>query len=67
MPVVVDRNATRTPSKRIVSSLDKAIDEKIAEDARRGLEFTPGGNRVRDLLEAREMENEKGKGGYRRI
>ncbi|CAE6995101.1 KAR9 multi-domain protein [Pyrenophora teres f. teres] len=54
-----DRNATRTPSKRIVSSLDKAIDEKIAEDARRGLEFTPGGNRVRDLLEARGRTRER--------
>jgi hypothetical protein len=44
----------RTPSKDIVSSLDAAIDRKIAEDARRGLEFTPGGNRLRDLLNARE-------------
>jgi hypothetical protein len=51
---VLDRNATRTPSKDIVSSLDAAIDRKIAEDARRGLEFTPGGNRLRDLLNARD-------------
>jgi hypothetical protein len=49
----LDRNATRTPSKAIVSSLDKAIDEKIAEDARSGREFTPSGNRVADLLDAR--------------
>jgi hypothetical protein len=33
---VMDRNAHRTPSKDIVSSLDRAIDEKIAEDRRRG-------------------------------
>jgi hypothetical protein len=49
----LDRNATRTPSKAIISSLDRAIDEKIAEDARSGREFTPSGNRVRDLLVAR--------------
>lgn len=36
---VLDPNATRTPSKAIVSSLDAAIDRKIAEDARRGLEL----------------------------
>jgi hypothetical protein len=53
MPVL-DRNATRTPSKAIVSSLDRAIDRKIADDARSGLEFTPGGNRLRDLLDAKE-------------
>ncbi|KAG9185408.1 hypothetical protein G6011_07952 [Alternaria panax] len=53
---VLDRNATRTPSKAIVSSLDAAIDRKIAEDARRGLEFTPGGNRLRDLLDAKDGE-----------
>ncbi|KAI4942720.1 hypothetical protein J4E91_009889 [Alternaria rosae] len=52
---VLDRNATRTPSKAIVSSLDQAIDRKIAEDARRGMEFTPGGNRLRDLLDAKSM------------
>jgi hypothetical protein len=44
----------RTPSKAIVSSLDRAIDRKIADDARSGLEFTPGGNRLRDLLDAKE-------------
>jgi hypothetical protein len=49
----LDRNATRTPSKNIVSSLDKAIDEKIAEEVRSGREFTPGGNRVATLLDAR--------------
>ncbi|KAI4933990.1 uncharacterized protein J4E92_003660 [Alternaria infectoria] len=52
---VLDRNATRTPSKAIVSSLDQAIDRKIAEDARRGMEYTPGGNRLRDLLDAKSM------------
>ena len=52
---VLDRNATRTPSKAIVSSLDQAIDRKIAEDARRGIEYTPGGNRLRDLLDAKSM------------
>ncbi|RAR13949.1 hypothetical protein DDE83_002680 [Stemphylium lycopersici] len=50
---VLDRNALRTPSKEIVSSLDKAIDQKIEEDARSGMEFTPSGNRVKDLLDAR--------------
>ncbi|KAF1937686.1 hypothetical protein EJ02DRAFT_48934 [Clathrospora elynae] len=50
---ILDRNALRTPSKTIVSSLDKAIDAKIAEDARSGKEFTPSGNRVSDLLDAR--------------
>jgi hypothetical protein len=32
----LDPNAFRTPSKAIQGSLDRAIDEKIAEDARRG-------------------------------
>jgi hypothetical protein len=50
-------NAYRTPSKEIESSLDRAIDEKIEEYARSGKEFTPSGNRVKSLLEAR------GKGG----
>jgi hypothetical protein len=50
---VLDRNALRTPSKEIVSSLDKAIDQKIEEDAKSGMEFTPSGNRVKDLLDAR--------------
>jgi hypothetical protein len=49
---ILDRNALRTPSKAIVTSLDAAIDRKIEEDARSGREFTPSGNRVRDLLEA---------------
>jgi hypothetical protein len=53
---VLDRNATRTPSKAIVSSLDRAIDRKIAEDARGGLEFTPGGNRLKDLLDAKSKD-----------
>ncbi|CAO2650178.1 Nn.00g014700.m01.CDS01 [Neocucurbitaria sp. VM-36] len=50
---VLDRNAARTPSKAIESSLDRAIDAKIAEDAASGKEFTPSGNRIRDLLDAR--------------
>jgi hypothetical protein len=54
---VLDRNATRTPSKAIVSSLDRAIDRKIADDARSGLEFTPGGNRLMDLLDAKTEIN----------
>lgn len=49
----LDHNAFRTPSKGIQSSLDRAIDAKIEEDARSGKEFTPSGNRIRDLLEAR--------------
>ncbi|EMD86394.1 hypothetical protein COCHEDRAFT_1218605 [Bipolaris maydis C5] len=53
-PQDIDRNALRTPSKTILHSLDKAIDEKIAEDAARGVVVTAGGNRVRDLLEARK-------------
>jgi len=51
---LMDPNAFRTPSKEIESSLDKAIDRKIAEDARSGKEFTPSGNRVKELLEARK-------------
>jgi hypothetical protein len=49
-----DPNAFRTPSKEIESSLDRAIDEKIEEYAKSGKEFTPSGNRVKSLLEARE-------------
>jgi hypothetical protein len=49
-----DPNALRTPSKEIQSALDRAIDAKIAEDARSGREFTPSGNRISDLL-ARRM------------
>lgn len=45
---LLDRNALRTPS--------KAIDAKIAEYARTGNEFTPSGNRVKDLLEARGLK-----------
>ncbi|KAH7383878.1 hypothetical protein BKA66DRAFT_86860 [Pyrenochaeta sp. MPI-SDFR-AT-0127] len=52
---LLDRNALRTPSKAIQCALDKAIDAKIAEYARTGKEFTPSGNRVRDLLEARGL------------
>ncbi|XPS72633.1 hypothetical protein M3J09_004797 [Ascochyta lentis] len=48
-----DPNAVRTPSKEIQSSLDRAIDAKIAEDARSGKEFTPSGNRISELLEAK--------------
>lgn len=59
-PQDTDRNALRTPSKTILHSLDRAIDEKIAEDAARGVVVTAGGNRVRDLLEAR-----KGRRGVR--
>ncbi|KAI8930937.1 hypothetical protein NX059_011952 [Plenodomus lindquistii] len=47
---VLDRNAFRTPSKAIQSSLDRAIDEKIREDARAGREVTIGGQRVGELL-----------------
>ncbi len=49
-----DPNALRTPSKEIESSLDRAIDAKIAEDARSGKTFTPSGNRISELLEARK-------------
>lgn len=59
-PQDIDRNALRTPSKTIVHSLDKAIDEKIAEDAARGVVVTAGGNRVRDLLEARKIRGYEG-------
>lgn len=38
-----DPNAARTPSKEIVSSLDRAIDAKIAEDRRRAREFAMRG------------------------
>jgi hypothetical protein len=48
-----DPNALRTPSKEIQSALDRAIDAKIAEDARSGREFTPSGNRISDLLAKR--------------
>lgn len=51
--VALDPNAYRTPSKEIESSLDQAIDAKIEEDAKSGKEFTPSGNRVKSLLEAR--------------
>ncbi|EAT91094.2 hypothetical protein SNOG_01445 [Parastagonospora nodorum SN15] len=50
----LDPNAYRTPSKEIESSLDAAIDRKIEEDARAGKVFTPGGNRVGVLIEARK-------------
>ncbi|EUC40484.1 hypothetical protein COCMIDRAFT_108701 [Bipolaris oryzae ATCC 44560] len=59
-PQDTDRNALRTPSKTILHSLDKAIDEKIAEDAARGVVVTAGGNRVRDLLEARKVRGTRG-------
>ncbi|KAJ4326213.1 hypothetical protein N0V94_000160 [Neodidymelliopsis sp. IMI 364377] len=48
-----DPNAMRTPSKEIESSLNRAIDAKIAEYARSGKEFTPSGNRISELLEAK--------------
>jgi hypothetical protein len=48
-----DPNALRTPSKEIQSALDRAIDAKIAEDAKSGREFTPSGNRISDLLAKR--------------
>ncbi|UPX20052.1 uncharacterized protein EKO05_0010298 [Ascochyta rabiei] len=48
-----DPNAIRTPSKEIQSSLDRAIDAKIAEDARSGKEFTPSRNRISELLDAK--------------
>lgn len=50
----LDPNAYCTPSKEIESSLDAAIDRKIEEDARAGKVFTPGGNRVGVLIEARK-------------
>lgn len=49
----LDPNAYRTPSKEIESSLDAAIDRKIEEDARAGKVWTPGGNCVGVLIEAR--------------
>jgi hypothetical protein len=52
----LDPNAYRTPSKEIESSLDRAIDRKIDEDAKAGKEFTPSGNRIKDLLEARRWK-----------
>ncbi|KAL5121514.1 hypothetical protein ACEQ8H_000586 [Pleosporales sp. CAS-2024a] len=55
---LLDPNACRTPSKEIESSLDAAIDRKIAEDARNGLAFTPGGNCVKSLLEAKKSREE---------
>ena len=56
-----DPNATRTPSKEIESSLDRAIDAKIAEDAMSGKEFTPSGNRISELLEAKRGLTARGR------
>jgi len=36
--------------------LDRAIDEKLREDARRGMEFTPGGQKIRELLGGMRVE-----------
>ncbi|KAH7130215.1 hypothetical protein B0J11DRAFT_522666 [Dendryphion nanum] len=49
-----DEAATRTPSKEIESSLDRAIDRQIVLDMKKGHEFTPGGNRISDLLKRRK-------------
>ncbi|KAF2023357.1 hypothetical protein EK21DRAFT_118833 [Setomelanomma holmii] len=58
-PKQPDPNASRTPSKEIESSLDRAIDAKIEEDISSGREYTPGGNRVLDLVGARKQDELK--------
>lgn len=47
------RGGVRTPSKEVQSKLDRVIDQRIDEDARAGRVFTPGGQRISELLERR--------------
>lgn len=51
----LDRGALRTPSKEMVSKLDKEIDAHLEDEARAGRVFTPSGQRISDLL-ARKRE-----------
>ncbi|KAF2119224.1 hypothetical protein BDV96DRAFT_567218 [Lophiotrema nucula] len=50
-----------TPSKEIASSLDSAIDDRINDYARQGRDFTPSGNKVSDLMNARQENDKKQK------
>ncbi|KAL5407741.1 hypothetical protein PMIN06_006024 [Paraphaeosphaeria minitans] len=53
----LDRGAARTPSKEMVSKLDKEIDAHLENEARAGRIFTPSGQRISDLL-AKRRESE---------
>ncbi|KAF2732289.1 hypothetical protein EJ04DRAFT_566081 [Polyplosphaeria fusca] len=57
------KHGTFTPSKEVVSSLDRAIDEGIVGYVKDGKVFTPGGNRVSDLMGARGKSDRKVHGG----
>lgn len=48
-----------TPSKEIQSSLDKAINWQIDQYKREGRDVTPSGQRVRDLLEWKRINQER--------
>jgi hypothetical protein len=49
----LDYGAVRTPSKEMVSRLDKEIDAHLEREARAGRIFTPSGQRISDLLAKR--------------
>ncbi|KAK7185734.1 hypothetical protein DPSP01_012881 [Paraphaeosphaeria sporulosa] len=51
----LDRGAVRTPSKEMVSKLDKEIDAHLENEARAGRVFTPSGQRISDLLAKRRV------------
>ncbi|ORY14058.1 hypothetical protein BCR34DRAFT_245215 [Clohesyomyces aquaticus] len=50
----------RTPRRKVSAKLDRAIDERILEDARAGRVFTPAGQKVSELLERRKESFESG-------
>ena len=55
----VDQGALRTPSKEMVSKLDREINAHLESQERQGRMFTPSGQRIRDLLAAtRRSEGE---------
>jgi hypothetical protein len=62
----LDHNAVRTPSKEMVSKLDKEIDAHLEREAQAGRVFTPGGQRISDLL-AKRRESGWAKGGEERV
>lgn len=54
----LDRGASRTPSKEMVSKLDKEIDAHLENEAQSGRVYTPSGQRISDLL-AKRRESER--------
>ena len=56
----IDQGALRTPSKEIENNLDKEINDHLESQEREGRIFTPGGQRIQDLLAARRRSESEG-------